>query len=95
MAELNSKFPGGYVPSRRFGLVQGAKVCAVGDFSKFLVNVDCGTGEKKCFTRLGRCCIGGQIHEGRSWRRWNILAPSAEESMFVTACFMLAGPRAS
>ena len=44
--ELDRKFPEGWVPSKRFGVVQGSKVRAVDDFSEFLVNASCGTGEQ-------------------------------------------------
>eukprot|EP00435_Cladocopium_sp_Y103_P072170 s444_g39.t1 len=44
--ELNAKFPKGWIPSKRFGVVQGNKVRAVDDFSEFLVNSACGTSEQ-------------------------------------------------
>eukprot|EP00435_Cladocopium_sp_Y103_P001953 s3084_g1.t1 len=45
-AELDRKFPKGWVPSKRFGVVQGNKVRAVDDVSEFLINSACGTGEQ-------------------------------------------------
>ena len=44
--QLDKKFPEGWVPSKRFGVVQGPKIRAVDDFSEFLVNAACGTGEQ-------------------------------------------------
>ena len=44
--ELNAKYPRGWVPSKRFGVVQGPKVRAVDDFSEFMINAACGTGEQ-------------------------------------------------
>ena len=44
--ELDNKFPEGWIPSKRFGVVQGSKARAVDDFSEFLVNASCGTGEQ-------------------------------------------------
>ena len=44
--QLDCKFPEGWVPSKRFGVVQGPKIRAVDDFSEFLVNAACGTGEQ-------------------------------------------------
>ena len=45
-SELDCKYPQGWVPSRRFGVVQGPKIRAVDDFSEYLVNAACGTGEQ-------------------------------------------------
>ena len=44
--ELDDRFPAGWIPSKRFGVVQGSKVRAVDDFSEFLVNAACGTSEQ-------------------------------------------------
>ena len=45
-AELDQKFDGCWIPSKRFGVRQGGKIRAVDDFSEFLVNASVTATEK-------------------------------------------------
>ena len=45
-AELDQKFDGCWIPSKRFGVRQGRKIRAVDDFSEFLVNASVTATEK-------------------------------------------------
>ena len=45
-AEMDQKFDGCWIPSKRFGVKQGGKVRAVDDFSEFLVNASVTSSEK-------------------------------------------------
>lgn len=44
--QLDSKFSGCWIPSKRFGVRQGGKIRAVDDFSEFLVNMSVTSTEK-------------------------------------------------
>ena len=45
-SELDKKFDGCWIPSKRFGVRQGGKIRAVDDFSEFLVNASVTATEK-------------------------------------------------
>ena len=44
--QLDDKYSGCWVPSKRFGVRQGQKIRAVDDFSEFLINASVSTSEK-------------------------------------------------
>ena len=44
--QLDSKFSGRWIPSKRFGVRQGGKIRAVDDFSEFLINMSVTSTEK-------------------------------------------------
>lgn len=72
-AELDNKYPDGWVPSKRFGVVQGAKVRPVDDFSEFAVNAACGTGEQILLQGLddvaaaAKYMLSGPSSSGEIW----------------------------
>lgn len=77
-AELDEKFPGGWVPSKRFGVVQGAKVRAVDDFGEFLINAACGTGEQIVLQGLDDVASAAKYMLSAPGEDGNIWVPSAE-----------------
>ena len=44
--QLDCKFSGCWIPSKRFGVRQGGKIRAVDDFSEFLINMSVTSTEK-------------------------------------------------
>ena len=65
------------MPSR-FGVVQGAKVRAVDDFSEFLVNAACGTGEQIVLQGLDDVASAAKYMLSAPGEDGNIWVPSAE-----------------
>ena len=76
--ELDQKFPEGWIPSKRFGVVQGTKVRAVDDFSEFLVNAACGTGEQIVLQGLDDVASAAKYMLSAPGKDGNIWVPSAE-----------------
>ena len=76
--ELDQKFPEGWVPSKRFGVVQGPKVRAVDDFSEFLVNASCGTGEQIVLQGLDDVAAAAKFMLSAPGHDGNIWTPSKE-----------------
>ena len=77
-AQLDLKFPGGWIPSKRFGVVQGPKVRAVDDFSEFLVNAACGTGEQIVLQGLDDVAAAARYMLGAAGNDKSIWLPSPE-----------------
>ena len=76
--ELDRKFPEGWIPSKRFGVVQGSKVRAVDDFSEFLVNASCGTGEQIALQGLDDIAAAAKYMLSAPCRGQGIWLPSPE-----------------
>ena len=76
--QLDKKFPGGWIPSKRFGVVQGPKVRAVDDFSEFLVNAACGTSEQIVLQGLDDVAAAARYMLGTAGCDKSIWLPSTE-----------------
>jgi hypothetical protein len=76
--QLDRKFPEGWVPSKRFGVVQGPKIRAVDDFSEFLVNAACGTGEQIVLQGLDDVAAAAKFMLGAPGSDGSIWLPSPE-----------------
>ena len=76
--ELDNKYSEGWVPSKRFGVVQGAKVRAVDDFSEFGVNAACGTSEQILLQGLDDVAAAAKYMLGASSATGDIWLPSPE-----------------
>ena len=76
--QLDKKFPEGWVPSKRFGVVQGPKIRAVDDFSEFLVNAACGTGEQIVLQGLDDVAAAARYMLGAAGTDTSIWLPSPE-----------------
>jgi hypothetical protein len=76
--QLDRKFPDGWVPSKRFGVVQGPIIRAVDDFSEFLVNAACGTGEQIVLQGLDDVASAAKYMLGAPGTDGSIWLPSPE-----------------
>ena len=54
--ELDAMYPDGWVPSRRFGVVQGEKTRAIDDPKASMVNATCGTSDKLVLQDIDVVC---------------------------------------
>eukprot|EP00435_Cladocopium_sp_Y103_P049658 s1454_g15.t1 len=70
--QLDDKYGGCWIPSNRFGVLQGGKVRAVDDFSEFLINSSVSTSERLTLygidevVNTGRMFLGLSAIEGDS-----------------------------
>ena len=75
--ELDKKFPDGWIASKRFGVVQGAKVRSVDDFSEFLVNSAVGGGEQIVLQGLDEVASVAKLMVGAAGKDGGIWMPSS------------------
>lgn len=75
--ELDKKYPHGWIRSKRFWVVQGSKVRAVDDFSEFLVNAACGTGEQIVLQGLDDVAAAAKYMMSAPGQDGNVWIPSA------------------
>ena len=79
-ADLGNKYPSGsgWVPSKRFGVVQGTKVRREDDFSDFAVNAACGAGEQILLQGLDDVAAAAKYMLSSTSTSGEIWLPSSE-----------------